>query len=184
MTTALLAAVFVLLAAPAASHERTDAEIRSSIESFLGSIDTHITAEQWRALGPKAAPILEAMANDHELLATRRARSLEGLSVVGQPQHSKLMVSMAQSEQEPPIVRMSAMRGAGRMLGPRRLVAALKPVLGSAKDMHVRAIAAEVLAYHSSSAGCASVAEQLRKEPVEQRLAFHRSIKACKLDEQ
>ena len=179
MITALLLAA--LLAAPV---ERSDQEVRQKIDAFLGSIDTPIRPEQWRALGPKAAPILEQMAKDPDALPTRRARSLEGLSFVGERQHAKLMVSMAQGEGEPAIVRMSAMRGAGRMLGPHRLVSALKPVLNGAKDTHVRAIAAEVLSHHSSSAGCASVAEQLKREQGDGRLAFHRSIKACKLDQQ
>jgi hypothetical protein len=181
MTTALLLAA--LLAVPAAV-ERTDEQLRSTIEAYLGSIDTPITADHWKALGPRAALILEQLAKDHERLPTRRARSIEGLSFVGQKQHAKLMVSMAQSEDEPAVVRMSAMRGAGRMLGPHRLAAALTPVLESAKDAHVRASAAEVLAHRAPGAGCAAIAEQLQKEPAEKRLAFHRSIKACKLDEQ
>ena len=35
----------------------TDEEVRSTVESYLGSIDTPIGRDRWRALGPKAAVI-------------------------------------------------------------------------------------------------------------------------------
>src|SRR4051794_14226493 len=108
---ALLLAAALLAAAPAtqqgaatqqvASQEMTDAEIRSSVQSYLGSIDTIIGADRWRALGPKAAPILEELANDHDRLPTRRARALEGLSFVGSTNAPTLMVDLAQRESEP-----------------------------------------------------------------------------------
>ena len=190
--TALLLAAALLAAAPAstqsralqpsdaAAREMTDEEVRSTIEAYLGSIDTPINAERWRALGPKAAPILEELARDGERLPTRRARALEGLSHVGSPGASKLMVELAQRESEPPVVRMSAMRGAGRLLGPHRLVAALKPVLTSAKDAHVRAAAAEVLSHRSPSAGCAAVNEQSAREHADKRIAFQPALERCR----
>ena len=188
---ALLLATALLAAAPAsqsralpqseaAPREMSDAEIRSSIEAYLGSIDTPIGAERWRALGPKAAPILEELAQDQERLPTRRARALEALSFVGSAAAPKLMVELAQREDEPPVVRMSAMRGAGRLLGPARLVAALKPILMTAKDMHVRAAAAEVLANKSPSAGCAAVNEQSAREAGPKRIAFRRAVEHCR----
>ena len=188
---ALLLAAALLAAAPASQgtaaqsgapqqHELTDAELRSSVQSYLGSIDTIITGERWRALGPKAAPILEELAQDPERLPTRRARALEGLSFVGSTNAPSLMVDMAQRESEPPIVRMSAMRGAGRLLGPAKLVAALKPVLTNAKDAHVRAAAAEVLAHRSPSAGCAAVQEQTAREVGDKRIAFQKAVDHCR----
>src|SRR5205823_5082894 len=114
------------------SRELSEADVRAQVQAFLGSIDTPIRPEHWRALGPKAVPILEELASSRENLPTRRARALEGLSHLGSPRASKLMVQLAQADDEAPIVRMSAMRSAGRLLGPHRLVAALKPVLESA----------------------------------------------------
>ncbi len=182
MTAALLLAA--LLAAPSARAEPTDEEVRAQIAAFLGSIDTPIRAEQWRALGPKAVPILQELAEDHDKLPTRRARALEGLSHVGHDREGKLMVAMAASESEPPVVRMSALRGAGRLLGPKRLVAGLRPILESSSDSHVRATAAEVMAHRNPKAGCASIADQVNKEPADRRLAFRHAMKACKLDSQ
>ena len=183
----LLAAA--LLAAPASQssaqsaapqHEMTDAEVRSSVQSYLGSIDTVISADRWRALGPKAAPILEELVQDQARLPTRRARAVEGLSFVGSTNAPTMMVELAQRETEPPIVRMSAMRGAGRLLGPAKLVAALKPVLANAKDAHVRAAAAEVLAHRSPSAGCAAVQAQMGHEEGDKRIAFQRAVDHCR----
>ena len=186
---ALLLAAALLAAAPAsqgsapeapAQRELSDAEIRSSVQSYLGSIDTPITADRWRALGPKAGPILEELAQDPERLPTRRARALEGLSFVGSSNATSLMVDLAQRESEPPVVRMSAMRGAGRLLGPAKLVAALKPVLVNAKDAHVRAAAAEVLAHRSPSAGCAAVTAQVGHEQGDKQIAFQKAVDHCR----
>jgi hypothetical protein len=193
MTALLLAA---LLAAPAAqadqqsralpqqpdanfSRELSDDDIRETVRSYLGSIDTPITADRWRALGPRAAPVLEQIAQDHERLPTRRARALEGLSFVGSQRAPELMVQLAQRESEPAVVRMSAMRGAGRLLEPAKLLSVLQPVLTLDKNAHLRATAAEVLARRVPSAGCASVREQVGRETSEKRLAFARAVKAC-----
>src|SRR4051812_13158374 len=105
--TAVLLAVALLAAAPASQQtgaaqpaaqadapqaEMTDAELRSSVQSYLGSIDTIITGDRWRALGPKAAAILEELATDESKLPTRRARAVEGLSFVGSRGAPGLMV--------------------------------------------------------------------------------------------
>src|SRR5438270_3308280 len=149
MSTAALIAL--ILAAPAANQSRalqpgdgqarqlTDDEVRSQLEAFLGSIDTPIRAEQWRSLGSRAAPVLEQIVSDHGRLPTRRARAIDGLSIVGSKTAPDLFTALAQSESEPAVVRMSAVRGAGRLLGPHKLVAALSPVLSGAKNSHVRA---------------------------------------------
>jgi len=163
----------------APQRELADAELRARIEAYLGSIDTPIRPEHWRALGAKAAAVLEEMALDPQRLPTRRARALEGLSIVGSPRAPQMMVELAQREGEPAIVRMSAMRGAGRLLGPEKLVPALKPVLAGSKDPYLRATAAEVLAHRSPSAGCAAVKERIEAEATELRGHFDRAVRVC-----
>ena len=193
MTAVLFA---LLLAAPAARpqggvpppddgarRELTDEQVRSQIDAFLGSIDTPIRQEQWKSLGARAAPVLEQIAQDHDKLPTRRARAVEGLSHVGGKGIPAFLTTLAKDEAEPSVVRMSALRGAGRLLGPHRLLAALGPVLTSAKDARVRAAAAEVLSRGAPSGGCAQIALQLAKETAEERPAFHRAAKSCKLDQ-
>jgi HEAT repeat protein len=168
-------------AAPAAaSQDLTDDEIGATVQAYLGSIDTPIGRDRWQALGPKAAAILEQLAQDPEKLPTRRARALEGLSFIGSKNAPDLMVKLARTENEPPVVRMSAMRGAGRLLAPDKLVDALRPVLNADKDTHVRAAAAEVLAHRVPSAGCASVNEQAAREAGDRKLAFERALQHCR----
>ncbi len=139
----------------------SDEEIRARIEAFLGSIDTPIPAAQWRALGPKAGPMLEQMATDLRNLPTRRARALDGLARVGSPGAPQLFVQLAQSESEPLVVRLSALHGAERALRKDNLVPALRPVLQSASSPHLRRAAADALARHG---GCGLVREQAQKE--------------------
>jgi HEAT repeat protein len=177
-----------LLAAPAGLQSRPPAgttvtgrpeQVRAQVETYLDSIDTPVRPEQWRALGPDAAPVLEAIAQDPKKLPTRRARALAALAVVGSPRASKLIVTIAQSESEKSVVRMSALRAAGDLLDPAGLVVAVKPVLEGAKDTRVRAAAAGVLARRSPKEGCASVRTQSAREKGEARANFARAVEAC-----
>jgi HEAT repeat protein len=154
-------------------------QVRAQVETYLDSIDTPVRPEQWRALGPDAAPVLEAIAQDPKKLPTRRARALAALAVVGSPRASKLIVTIAQSESEKSVVRMSALRAAGDLLDPAGLVVAVKPVLEGAKDTRVRAAAAGVLARRSPKEGCASVRTQSAREKGEARANFARAVEAC-----
>jgi hypothetical protein len=164
----------------APQRDPSDDEVRQTVLAYLGSIDTPIGPERWRALGPKAAPILESLATDHDKLPTRRARALEGLSFVGSKAAPDLMVKLARTESEPPVVRMSAMRGAGRLLGPDKLIEVLRPVVTGDADTHLRAAAAEVLAHRVPSAGCAAVNEQAAREAGDNKLAFERALQHCR----
>jgi HEAT repeat protein len=177
-----------LLAAPAGLQNRPPPgttvtakpeQVRAQVESYLDAIDTPVRPEQWRALGPDAAPVLEAIAQDPKKLPTRRARALAALAVVGSPRASRLMITIAQSESEKSVVRMSALRAAGDLLDPAGLVVAVKPVLEGAKDTRVRAAAAGVLARRSPREGCASVRTQSAREKSEARASFARALEAC-----
>ena len=154
-------------------------QVRAQVESYLDSIDAPVRPEQWRALGPDAAPVLEAIAQDPKKLPTRRARALAALAVVGSPRASKLMITIAQRESEKSLVRMSALRAAGQVLDPAGLVVAVKPVLEGAKDTRVRATAAGVLAKRSPKEGCASVRTQSARENAEARGSFARALEDC-----
>ena len=179
----LLAAPAGLQTRPAAKEPvtRTPQEVRAQVESYLGSIDTPVRPEQWRALGPEAAPVLEAIAQDPKRLPTRRARALAALAIVGSPRASKLVVAIAQREAEATVVRMSALRAAGELLDPPGLVVAVKPVLEKARDARVRAAAAGVLARRSPKDGCSSVRSQSAREKQETQATFARALEDCEL---
>jgi len=181
------AVLATLFAAPAGLQNRPaqtgpapkPAEVRAQVESYLDSIDTPVRPEQWRALGPDGAAVLEEIAQDPKKLPTRRARALSALAVVGSPRASKLVLTIAQKESEKAIVRMSALRAAGALLDPAGLVVAVKPVLEGARDGRVRATAAGVLAKRSPKEGCASVRSQSAREKAEARASFARALQDC-----
>src|SRR5262249_60607148 len=81
-------------------------------------------------------------------------------------------------EGEPPIVRASALRGAGNLLPAARLVAAARPIMEGAADLHVRAAAAEVLARRAPREACSPVRAQVAREPSDRALAFPRALAA------
>jgi HEAT repeat protein len=185
VASALLA---TLLAAPAGLQNRPPPgttvtarpeRVRAQVESYLDSIDTPVRPDQWRALGPDAAPVLEAIAQDPKKLPTRRARALAALAVVGSPRAPQLIINLAQRESEKSVVRMSALRAAGELLDPAGLVVAVKPVLEGAKDTRVRATAAGVLAKRSPKEGCASVRTQSAREKGDDRAPFARALRDC-----
>ena len=55
--------------------ELTDDDVRQHVKAYLGSIDTPIQANQWKALGPRAVPMLEEIVKNHDELPTRRRPS-------------------------------------------------------------------------------------------------------------
>jgi hypothetical protein len=170
------------LQTPAADKEpvkRTPQQVKAQVESYLNSVDTPISPEQWRALGPEAAPVLEAIAQDPKKLATRRARALSALTIVGSPRASRLVVTIAQREGEASVVRMSAVKAAGDLLQPAELVTAVKPVLEKARDARVRAAAAGVLAKRNPKEACGSVKSQSAKEKAEIQPTFARALADC-----
>src|SRR4051812_10044721 len=108
----------------------SDEDLRAQLEAYLGTIDTPVTPAQWRALGSRATPILEARARDREALPSRRARSLDALTALGA---TAVVVELARAEGEPFVVRQAALRGAARLLRNDRAAAVLRPILeGSA----------------------------------------------------
>jgi len=158
---------------------RSEQEVREQVEMYLGSIHTPISLERWRALGAQATPILEEIATSTSQLPTRRARALEGLSALGSPEVATRILQIAQSDEQPPVVRMSAMRGVGRLMTSGKLVPALRPVMEKSPDVQIRAAAAEVLARHAPKTACTLVRAQLGREPQSQHSAYRRAMASC-----
>jgi hypothetical protein len=170
----------ILLCAPASAATGSqsgsspdDEQIHQRVETYLGAIDTPITAAQWRALGPRGGAMLEDIAQDARVLPTRRAKAIDGLSVIGTPTAADTMLRLAKSEDAPLVVRLSSVRAVSRVLPADQVRAALQPILQSAQNVHVRAVAADML---SSRGGCTLVRAQAAREddPVRLRRALQR----------
>jgi hypothetical protein len=183
MTSLLVACLLCALpprgAAPAPVPSSTqqplgDEEIRDRIDTFMRTIDTPISSEQWRALGTRGAAILEGMAQDPNLLPSRRAKAVAGLAAIGAPTSSSVLLSLARSAQAPLNVRLSAVHGVPGVVASSQVAAALQPVLESSENDHVRAAAAEVLSRHG---GCGLVRAQARRE--RDPLAMQRALQSC-----
>jgi len=163
---------------PSAEQPRLSAdEVRARVDGYLGSIDLPITSENWRALGPQAADVLEPIATDASAMPSRRAKALEGLVAVAPDRAATLVGKLARDEHEPVVVRVAAMRGAGEILPAPKALSELKPVLNSARSAGIRSTAADVLSQRKS--GCTAVRAQAAREPVEHQKAFERAMSRC-----
>ncbi len=167
----------LVLAILMAAATMPPAEAQQKARAYLGAIDRPITAEQWRALGPAAADVLEPIATDANEFPSRRAKALEGLSAIAPDRAAPLVGRMARDEREAPVVRVAAMRGAAMVLPPARALTELKPVLQSARSPGMRSAAADVLARGKS--GCAAVRKQAARERPEHREAFRNALARC-----
>ena len=152
-------------------------EVRERVKGYLGAIDKPITADNWRALGPHAAEVLEPIATDEDALPTRRAKALEGLVAVAPERAARLVGGIARDEEQPVVLRVAALHGAGELLSGKRALRELKPVLRSARSAGMRSTAAEVLSRHKS--GCAAVREQAAREAAEHRGAYDAALARC-----
>jgi HEAT repeat protein len=165
--------------APPAVAPLTDAQIRSRVNTYLGSIDTPISAKQWQALGPQAAPVLKETALDPQALPSRRARAISALSIVGGQGEVDTVSTLAQSPQEPFVVRLAALRATGRMISSDKLLPVLKPILEGAKDQRLRKTAAEVLTQKIPRASCPSVMAQAERENELGKRQLKPALKNC-----
>jgi HEAT repeat protein len=187
------AALFLALAAPpgpgagptprqpaaGAPADLSEAEVRLRLRALLGAIDTPVTEEDWRALGPRGPTVLAEIAASASEWPARRARAAWGLSVVGGPQAVPTLERLGRSSAESFPVRAAALEGLGRLLPPERLLAALSPVLGDPGEARVRAVTAEVLSRRAPQAACAAVRDRIASESPELRPMFHRAEAAC-----
>jgi HEAT repeat protein len=156
----------------------SDEAVRALASSYLGRIDVPVTAAEWRALGPRAVPLLEEVARSRGALPSRRAAAMGGLAAIGGARAGEILVEAARSESEPFAVRAAAIHGASRALDSRRLARELGPVLERAKDPAARVAAAEALALRAPRSACAAVRAQADREG-EGRARFERALGRC-----
>jgi HEAT repeats len=156
-------------------------DVRQHVEGYLGSIDTPISANQWKALGPRAIPQLEAIAMSQTELPTRRAKAIDGLAALGDTRGPALFKRIANQDGESINVRFAAVRGLGQVTAPAQAVTNLKPILQGAKDSRVRALAAEQIAIRSHGKSCDMVKAQLDREKDDARGHYGRAMKQCGL---
>ena len=165
--------------APPAAAPATDAELRQQIDAYLGSFDTPITVERWKALGPRAVPLLAAAARDPQRFPSRRAKAIAALGAVGGPEARDAVLAAARSPDEPFAVRATAMYAAGSLLSSQALVRELKPVMEREREPALRGVAADVLSRHAAGNGCAAVRAQVQKEPPQSRGHFTQALERC-----
>jgi hypothetical protein len=155
----------------------SDAEVHRRLDAYLRGIDVPIAADQWRALGSRAVPLLERVLGNLEQLPSRRAKAAAGLSAIGGDRARALVLEVARSDTEPFAVRGAALRGAASLLPPKELAQQIQPVLEGAREPATRAMAAEVLARHAPELSCGAVHAQANREP--ERARFRRAIERC-----
>lgn len=154
----------------------TDEEARERAASYVRTIDVPVTADQWRALGPRVVPFLESVAVNGQQLPSRRAAAVSGLAAIGGERSRNVMVTIAQSQEEPFAVRAAAVRGAPCVLGTKDLVRELRPVLERAREAPMRATAAEVLAGTAPQIACPAIRAQAGRERGDH---FRRALDRC-----
>jgi hypothetical protein len=177
----LLAALSLSLATAAATPAPAPVaadDLRARVHSYLGAIDRPVRAEDWRALGPDAVPVLEEVVASDDL-PTRRAAAVAGLAAIGGDRARAAVLAKARAEREPFVVRKAALQGAGRLLEGDALVAALGPALEKARSPAVREAAADVHARRGGAAGCAAVRAQAGAERGAPRAALQRALRRC-----
>jgi HEAT repeat protein len=161
------------------NDDLSDVDVRQHVDGFLGSIDTPIRPNQWKALGPRAVPILEAIVKNPEELPTRRAKAIDGLTALGDKSSPALFARIANTESEKINVRFAAVRGLAQVTPRPQAAQALRPLLEKSKDPRVRAVAAEQLAIRSQGKSCDLVRAQLQRERSETRSQYGRAMKQC-----
>ena len=162
---------------PISQEQLSDAELRERVDTYLSAIDRPISAARWKALGPPAAPLLEAVIADEGSFPSRRAKALDALVAVSPDRASRMVGPLSRDESKPVALRVAAMHGAGQVLTPSQAVSALRPVLRGSQSMGVRVEAAEVIA--RKQGGCDEVRSQVQREKAEDRPAFQRALKRC-----
>jgi HEAT repeat protein len=109
------------------AHQALAQDIRAQVNALLGAYEDSANPARWRSLGDAAIPILESVVADYNSLPSRRARALDGLAALSSG--SATMQLVANSNWEPLIVRMAAVRGLGQVLPDSDLIPALRPLL-------------------------------------------------------
>lgn len=162
---------------PIEQLQLSDVELRQRVETYLDGIDRGVTSARWKALGPKAAPLLEAVINDGSQFPSRRAKAVDGLVAVAADRAAEVVGNLARDEKQPVVVRVAAMHGAAQLFSSARTLSELRPVLHTSRSMGLRAEAADLIS--RKQGGCAEVRDQVAREKAEHRHAFERAMKRC-----
>ena len=162
---------------PAQQQELTDEQVQERIRAYLGTIDRPISAEKWKALGPRAAPTLEAIIADGGGFPSTRAKAVDGLVAAAPERAATVVGRLSRDEAQPVVVRVAAMHGADQVLSSKRTLTELRPVMRSAKTPGLRAEAADVIS--RKKGGCVEVRAQVGREAAEHKGAFERALKRC-----
>lgn len=157
----------------------TDAEVSRQVYAYLSTIDTPIPSSAWGALGARAEPILLAVFDDRNNLPSRRAKAVDGLAALGNAETVGLFRATALADSEALVVRFAAVRGLGQVVAPEQLPATIKPVLQSANDSRIRALAAVVLVRRAGVASCVDVRGQVQSETSDKSGQFERALALC-----
>ncbi|HEX9401852.1 MAG TPA: HEAT repeat domain-containing protein [Anaeromyxobacter sp.] len=172
-----LEAVVLALSLTAQAAPAPSPEVRDQVRALLGNIDTRVPPETFRALGPGAEEALADFAREEQGSPLRRVHALEALAGLGGARAEAVHREVLARSTAPRAVRRAAVRGLGRLAGPRRAAAELSPVLEQDSDPVVRATAAEALAAHAPADACARIRARALVEPAPSR--FHRALTTC-----
>ena len=187
MTSFLLCALLAMHSTPAGQpaplsgepdNTLTIEQIQSTVRSYMGTIETPIEETRWKRLGVRAEPVLLEIING-QTLPSRRAKAIDGLSLIGGPSAKPLCERIAADEQETLNVRLAAVRGLARVTGDDALLATLVPLLEKSANTTVRAVAGEQLAKRIPAKACPLVRAQVARETADLQASFGRAVDAC-----
>jgi len=156
-----------------------DEEVRAQVWTYLSAIDTPIDAALWKALGPRATPVLVEIAGDRGNFPTIRAKALDALSIVGGVNSAATFRAAARDDSEPFVVRFSAMRALARTGEAGSSQGDLAALASTAGDPRIRAAAAEAMARADAKGSCAIVQSQASRESDDARRYYQRALRLC-----
>lgn len=166
-------------ASPCAPRGDTSDAVRAEACELLGAIDRVVSDGAWRALGPAADAVLDALARAPDGFAVRRARALEALAARQGPLAERAHRDLAQDSSAPIQVRRAAVRGLSRLLADdAALTAALAPLAERDADARVRAAASELLARRTPAAVCAGLRARASAGG-DEAVRLERALAAC-----
>ena len=155
----------------------SDDEVVQQVQTYLGSIDTVISAERWQSLGSRGAAELKRVMADPTVLPSRRSRALDGLALMQWTSAAAAVNEVAASETEPAGVRVAAVRATGALMPAAEGDAALTSLMRTVSETRVRAVAAETLA--ARAGGCGAVKAQVASESAQSRPVFAKAMEHC-----
>lgn len=168
--------------AASAAPTRDLNETALQIRAYLGSIDTPISPEQWRALGAQAIPQLETIATNLKELPTQRAKAMEGLAAFGssvdQPT-AQFLLRIANDDSQVFTVRRTALYAYGEVAKKEQLLSTVKPLMEHSTDHRLRFQAAQLLVRHAPSDACDSIKVQSTHEKAEVHHRWHQLTREC-----